>query len=399
MKPYFRIAFVDYVLDPTRPGRSGLSDIVWDMASHLVNLGHEVHVVASYHSYDVPDNRVHVHNFPTPPIGYRNIVGQVWILKRAATIIRQLAPDIVHAPEYISTAVMATLHVPAPLVLTVPGNIYYRLSVKDGTSYQWHFVQVLKWAATVSAKKCSSIIAISDDMKFWWERTGSPANRTLMIPLGVNTTRFRHVKDARAKLDLDDVPLFVYVGRFSKEKGLLDLIDAINILPPNLKQGMSVVLIGAGPLAASLAYLIKHTDLEKSIRMVPWVAPSELPLWYSAADAVILPSYTEGFSRIIGEAMACGTPIIGTRISGTRDHVIPNVTGYLYDPGDVAELGRIIAHMVNHRDILRGMRRDTETYVENHLGWEHIVSEIVDTVYKPLVQNPNAINITIPPSV
>ena len=95
-----RVAFVDYVLDPDKPGRSGLSDVVWDMASELVNQGHEAHVIASYYTDQYPDRRVHVHNFPSPPIGYRNLIGHFWILKRAADIAKRLQPDIIHAPEY-----------------------------------------------------------------------------------------------------------------------------------------------------------------------------------------------------------------------------------------------------------------------------------------------------------
>ncbi len=50
-----RIGFVDYVLEPDKPGQTGLSDIVWDMASELVNQGHEPHVIASYHTDQYPD--------------------------------------------------------------------------------------------------------------------------------------------------------------------------------------------------------------------------------------------------------------------------------------------------------------------------------------------------------
>ena len=157
------IAFVDYVLEPDKPGRSGLSDIVWDMASELVNQGHEAHVVGSYHTTTYPDARVTVHNFPTPPIGYRNIAGQLWIIKRAADIVRHLQPDVVHAPEYLSTAVLSALGVRTPLVMTVPGNIYHR--IKYGHSFEWWYVQVLKLAARRSARHCANIIAISQEMK------------------------------------------------------------------------------------------------------------------------------------------------------------------------------------------------------------------------------------------
>ena len=118
-----RVCFIDYVLEPDKPGRSGLSDIVWDMASELANQGHEVHIVASYHSEVFPDPRINVHSFPTPVMGYRNVVGNALLLMRAARVTKALRPDIVHAPEYVSIAVFHALGVMAPLVFTVPGNI------------------------------------------------------------------------------------------------------------------------------------------------------------------------------------------------------------------------------------------------------------------------------------
>ena len=197
-----RIAFVDYVVDPAKPGRSGLSDLVWDMAVELAKMGHEAHIVASYHTDQFPSDSVEVHNFPTPAIGYRNIIGHLRILYRATGIIKQINPDIVHAPEYLSTAVMSALGVSAPLVLTVPGNIYHRLRTPEGSSYEWYYAQILKWAARRSARQCSAVIAISQEMKRWWEWTGSAPEHTPMIPLGVDPQRFSFVKDARGLLEL-----------------------------------------------------------------------------------------------------------------------------------------------------------------------------------------------------
>ncbi len=381
-----RVALVDYVLEPDKPGVTGLSDIVWDMASELINQGHDVHIVASYHTDRIPDERVTLHNFKTPPIGYRNIVGQLWILKRAANVVRRISPDVVHAPEYVSTAVMANLGVKSPIVLTVPGNIFHKLSIPGGSGYEWYFAQILKWAARTSARKSSAVIAISTEMKMWWERTGSPPARTPMIPLGVNVDKIHRVENSRQTLGLDSRQCFLYVGRFSIEKGVMDLIEAIGLLPTQAKSNLQFIFIGKGPLQSQMELAIAKYRLQSTVRIIPWISKQELLKWYSGVDYLILPSRSEGLSRVLLEAMVCGLPVVGSRVSGTSDHVVNNVTGYLFAPGNAQELTAILTMISHDRSLGHRMRNSTMHYAAQELTWPHLVSRIVDTVYIPLTE-------------
>ncbi len=381
-----RVAFVDYVLDPTQPGRSGLSDVVWDMASELVSQGHESHVIASYHVKTYPDARVIVHNFSTPPIGYRNVVGHFWILKRAADIARRLRPDIIHAPEYVSTAVFTTLGVPLPVVLTVPGNVFHR--IRHGHSYEWYYLQILKWAARTSARRCASVIAISAEMKVWWEWTGSLPERTPWIPLGVNPNIFRYRPDARKRLGLAPRTLsFLFVGRFAPEKGLHDLLDALSRMKHLLHPSeVQFSLVGNGPQERELAERIQCEGLDHVVQLHSWVPQAELIDWYSAADALLLPSHSEALSRTIPQAMICGTPVIGSRITGTEDHVRDGSTGRLFPAGDVQALSDVLSEVVRCPDRLRQMRRDTMLYAQTHLTWPAIMPTIINDVYRPICE-------------
>lgn len=380
-----RIAFVDYVLDPKYPGITGLSDVVWDMASELVNQGHEVHIVASYHTNNYPDARVIVHNFPTPPIGYRNILGQLLILKRAATYLERIDPDIVHTPEYISTALFAMLRIKAPLVLTVPGNIFQR--IRQGHGYDWHFVQVLKCAALISARQCAYVIAISQEMKYWWVRTGSAPERTPWIPYGVNPVRFAPQVSARKHVHMPDhQQLLLYVGRLSREKGLIDLLEAVARVRGHVPtDALRIVLIGDGPQQAEIRQRIQALQLETIVELRGWVLQDELKWWYSAADALLMPSWNEPLGRVMLEAMLCGTPVIASATEGPNDHIHDHTTGFLFPPHDVEKLAGILEHVVLHRDVLRNMRAATIEYAKQSLVWPKIVGRIVHEVYAPIV--------------
>lgn len=380
-----RVAFVDYILEPARPGRSGLSDMVWDMASELADAGHQPHVVASYRTHAYPDPRVTVHNFPEPVIGYRNLLGQLLILRRAAGVVQRLKPDIVHAPEYVSTAVLAVLGTRAPLVVTVPGNIFHR--VAQGNPLGWGYTLFLKWAARTSARRCARIIAISAEMKRWWEWTGSPPAQTPMIPLGASAARFFPVEDAKVKLGLDPQrPLFVSVGRYSPEKGLLDLLEAVSLVrQPASAAGAQFVLIGRGAQRPALEARIRALGLGQLVELRDWVNPAELPTWYSAADALLLPSHSEGLSRTIPEAMACGTPVLASRITGSEDHVQDGLNGHLFPARDPAALAGVLRACLADPAALAQMRAATLAYFLAHLEWRAIMQRVVLEVYAPLL--------------
>ena len=344
--------------------------------------------VASYHTNTYPDPRVIVHQFATPPIGYRNLIGQVWILKRAAAVMRQLRPDIIHCPEYVSSAVFAALAVPAPLVLTAPGNIFQRLPSEHG--YDWHYVQFLKWAARTSARHCGSILAISREMQQWWEWTGSPPERTFTIPYGVNPQHFAPVADARAQLGIaPDTRLLLCVGRFSKEKGLFDLLAALEQgdLRRNARN-VQVVLAGKGPQQTELSQQIAARGLTSVVQLREWIDREDLPTWYSAADALLLPSWNEPLGRVMLEALACGTPVIASASEGPKDHIRQGHNGYLFPPHDVAALAALLQQVIARPVLLNQMRPAALAYAQQHLAWPAIVARIVREVYTALCAAP-----------
>lgn len=380
-----RIAFIDNILEPDKPGRSGMSDTIWDMAGALVAQGHEPHIIGSYQTTAFPDQRVQVHHFPTPPIGYRNIVGQTWMLKRAAAVSRHIQPDIIHARDYYATAVFTKLGVRTPLVLTVPGNIFKR--IREGHGYEWYFTQVLKWAARVSVRHCARVIATSREMKQWWEWTGSIPERTPWIPLGVNVQRFQRVEHARERLSLShNGPLLLYVGRFSREKGLLDFVAALGIIQELLiAQNARVILIGRGPQEDEIRKVIAAEGLESIVQLLPWAHQDELSTWYSAADVLVMPSWNEPFGKVMIEAMACGTPVVSAITEGAQDHIQEGSNGFLFPPHDVAQLANLVRRCVTHRQELSRMGQQAHAYVQEHLSWTHIAQRIVDEVYAPIL--------------
>ncbi len=105
-----------------------------------------------------------------------------------------------------------------------------------------------------------------------------------------------------------------------------------------------------------------------------------MPRWYSAADAVVLPSKSEGLPRVMLEAMACGTPFIGTRISGVVDHIRDGENGFIVAPDDESALAlrlRVVREQPLHA---RQIGRRGQEYVVRHLTWPLVVRRFRNAV-------------------
>jgi glycosyltransferase involved in cell wall biosynthesis len=379
-----KIVLFDYVFERDKPGITGLSDLVWNWAKHLVALGDEVHIVAPYPESARPPDGAIVHRFPIPPIGYRNIIGHILIVLRGWLEIHKLGKvDIIHAPEYLSTGIFALLSRETPVVLTVPGNIYER--IEHGNPFDWSVTQVLKVAARLSARWCARIIVTSEEMRQWWEKTGTPTSRIVLIPYGVDTERFHPIPSARTLLGIPNHKRIVlYVGRLSHEKGIQYLLEAVHDVNKDTP-GVELHLVGDGRFKGHLLELARQLQIEEQVFLHGWVNQPDLPLYYSAAGVTVLPSLSEGLPRTMIEAMACGSPFLGTKITGIVDHVRDGETGFLAKPGDTAALSARLIHILINRERSMKVAQQGRIYVLNHLSWEHIVANVREQVYKPLL--------------
>jgi D-inositol-3-phosphate glycosyltransferase len=174
---------------------------------------------------------------------------------------------------------------------------------------------------------------------------GAHASRIATIPCGVDTDLFTpgDRAEARRRLGLDDRPVLLWVGRIAPIKGLDTLLDTVARLR---EAGRDMRLLVVGGEAdeptngheTSLRRRIAALGLGESVRFVGPQPQSVLPLYYAAADVTVLPSYYESFGMVALEAMACGSPVIASRVGGLVTTVRDGVTGFLVPDGDVEAL-------------------------------------------------------------
>jgi D-inositol-3-phosphate glycosyltransferase len=187
---------------------------------------------------------------------------------------------------------------------------------------------------------------------------GARRGRIAAIPCGVDTDLFRPGVSgaARAARRLTDGPLLLYVGRIAPIKGLETLLDAVARLARH-GEGLRLLVVGGDadePADGHEIALRQRIDALGVGSAVEFVGPQPqeaLRDFYVAADVVVLPSYYESFGMVALEAMACGTPVIASRVGGLTTTVRDRVTGFLVPEGDVVALAERIADVLADPDL------------------------------------------------
>lgn len=160
-------------------------------------------------------------------------------------------------------------------------------------------------------------------------------SKIFVIPLGVDLDRFQNNRKEYARKQLRigvSELIFVSVRRLTNRMGIDDLIHGFSTFCANSPTG-TLYIIGRGPEQNSYKKLIQSLGLDKRIHLLGEIADSELPLWYAASDASIVPSKNlEGFGLVALESLSCGTPVLASRCGGLHEVVESWNQNFLFDP-------------------------------------------------------------------
>ncbi len=209
--------------------------------------------------------------------------------------------------------------------------------------WMWHRCQSLarRRIEQRMLNRAQRVIVLSDFMR---RRVADchrvPGDRTLLFPAGVDTQFFSPVVDyrsTRAALGLthEDFVLFT-VRNLVPRMGLNSLLDAMPILRKEIPR-IRLLIGGSGPLRAELEAQVKSLALGDCVRLLGFVPEAQLPAHYRAADLFVLPTaQLEGFGLVTIEALASGTPVLGTPV-GATDEVLGRLDTSLLARGTDAE--------------------------------------------------------------
>ena len=233
---------------------------------------------------------------------------------------------------------------------------------------------------TDSAKNCHHIMATTEREK---EELivyyGASPGKISVIPCGVNLELFQPVdrEIAKQKLDLADDKIILFVGRIEPLKGVEQLLKAMPYLQ-NI-QGIRLVIIGGDEYSQheieKLQKLSGDLHIQDSVTFLGLIKHEQLPYFYSAADACVIPSYYESFGLVALESLACGTPVVATDVGNLKSVIRQGETGYVIADNTPRLLSNQIALL------LSGPSRDTRSALSirasvSRFGWPNIAEEV-----------------------
>lgn len=189
--------------------------------------------------------------------------------------------------------------------------------------------------------KAAGLLAVSAAMRGDMAALGIDPAKIAVHYTGIDIARF-HLGDrtaARAALGMDGADAILSVGALIPRKGQALVIEALPTLPD-----VHYWLAGAGEAEGAYRALAARLGVEKRVHFMGPVANADLPQLYRAADAVVMPSVSEGLANAWVEALACGTPIIISDAGGAAELVTSPVAGRIVDrtPTAIAEAVRAV---------------------------------------------------------
>jgi phosphatidylinositol alpha-1,6-mannosyltransferase len=213
--------------------------------------------------------------------------------------------------------------------------------------------------------------------------------RTRLVQLspGVDVDRFTPDADGaavRERFGLGDAPVVVCVSRLVARKGQDVLVAG---WPRVLAQhpDARLLLVGGGPMEASLRRAVIAGGLTGSVLFSGPVQTADLPAYYAAGDVFAMPCRTrragldvEGLGMVFLEAAACARPVVAGTSGGAPEAVRDGITGHVVEPRSPAAVAGRIADLLSDPDRARAMGRAGRAWVEERWSWTRIAATFAD---------------------
>ena len=220
---------------------------------------------------------------------------------------------------------------------------------------------------------------------------GADASKIAVVPCGVDLDLFDPIppKEAKARLGLPESRrIILFVGRIEPLKGIDTLLRAIALIAPQIpcwQDELSVIIIGGAPGAGAdqaeaeldrLQRLRAELGIEELVTFQGAEDQDSLVYYYSAAEMVVIPSHYESFGMVALEAMACGTPVVASKVGGLAFNVQDGRTGFLVPERDPAALADRIRLLLSDPDLRQRLGAEAIRWVSQY-SWPSVADRIL----------------------
>ncbi len=356
--------------------------------------------VRCFGDQDVTGENLRVKGYPvpkeltaaTPP----QLRSPVEMLQRSVSWMADpINADVVHCHTWYAQAggLLARLLYGAPLVITTHSLEPLRPWKREQLGRGYDFSS---WVEKTALETADAVIAVSGETRedILKHFKVDPA-KVRVIPNGIDVEQYQYTPE-RSALDKAGIPqglpYVLFVGRITRQKGIIHLVRAIKHLAP----GVGAVLLAGQPDTPEIGEEMKQgiDQIQKDREHVYWipemVTKADAIQFYSHARVFCCPSIYEPFGIINLEAMACGAPVVASAVGGIKEVVIPEETGLLIsfdqqseapfeavDPEKFAqELAAGINRIVGDPELRERLSVAGRKRAEEHYSWTSIAQRV-----------------------
>lgn len=309
-------------------------------------------------------------------------------LVRLWRLLDRLKPDMTE----FSTPKAGLLGAMASMLCRVPARVYFLRGLKLETCSG--VKRRILLAAERLASACSHVVLCNSDSLRKEALALGVASESKLYLLGdgssngVDVERFQPgPSNLRKRLGLPQVaPVVGFVGRLTRDKGLPELIEAFDAIL-TARPDAHLLLVGwfdaaEDALSEDLRVRINNNPRIHLTGFVPDTAP-----YYRVMDVMVLPTWREGFPNVVLEAAATGIPVVTTLSTGSRDAVVPEVTGLLIPPGYPVAIREAVLQLLSNPERRSRMGEAARAWVLDHYVNGHVLGSTVGYYQSLLRQN------------
>jgi glycosyltransferase involved in cell wall biosynthesis len=336
------------IISPTQSGIGGIAQHVSGLANFLTKKGHEVKIMSSENTFTVP---------------IRGLKNPSFMVSSFLKSKFQKGFDIVHAHNV--PAAVAMKNISGKKLLSLQGMFSDQVELLHGDS-------VGKISASLEKKAidwADAITVPSLEMQDFYSQKGY---HVYHVPNAIDISALPTTVDRKYEKQI------LYAGRLSKEKGILDLLEAAKGLPEDIH----LIILGSGPEEDKVNEVAKE---KSNIHYLGYQPKEKTISLIRGSDILVQPSVMEGgTSSTLLEAMACKVPIIATRVGGNKETINHMKTAFVVEPNSPKQILDAILELLSDKQ-----KRDT--LIENafktvqEYDWESVGQKYLE-IYNILCQ-------------